>query len=825
MASDLPVFGYWNIRGLGQPIRLLLAYTETEYTDKRYNYGPPHEDQVEWYESKKSFGLDFPNLPYYIDGDVKITQSLTIMRYLSKKHRLAGHNEREKIRIDVLEGQLKDYRAGFLEATFDPHFETARVEYLKTVPSVLKSLSDFLGDHPYFAGKSISYVDFIAYEFIDLHYYLEPELFAHHPNLKEFLGRIEELPTVHKYQYSDNYIRWPSGLVVRWYKNVRACGVRVGCNSLWIGWQCCECCGIGVKHRSLALALTRSVWKGEGIEQKADQTHKKAFNLFAIFEHILHSLNAYVLIDFSGLTSKGENKSKQKYQSLNINNLYKGKSLETTKTSVAPKHGLQTLGKVGAGRRMPPPANLPSLKSQTTTNQNITLVPTGGQGWGSGKDEDSGATPPLQTSSTGVDAQPLSAQKPSAGPLNPLMTSSTATTDTNVGAIALGLTSAALTAQSKTWSTITATAEHPESGPEKSFSVQQLPFFPQEFPKLDGGNAPQDATTKPSAEISYGPGPSLRPQTEGSWGRGTLQAPQPGINPNANQSPNAGSAASGQPPSHPNDQNIPQMARGLYPQSGGPPTQRGPMPGAVPIMPAANQTGGPLMPGQQPMNFNQYRMITPYPPHMSYPGQRGAYPTGPFPPQGFTPHGPINTRQPYFPDRAGQRPGEESGGPPGRPAPPIITDKDLKGFDDMLDSGVQKGWAAQNTEVDYNAKIMFSDDENDDSHPNKEPNYDPREVRHSGDGRQKDRERRERDSDRGEERPKSYRSPQQQQWQNQSQNMAPNPRNSNYDNQPQQQHPHHDSQQPYPRSQDRHSQNYPHSRHNRSDHPMADDDE
>lgn len=158
-------------------------------------------------------------MPYYIDGEVKLSQSVTILRYLSEKHALLGHNETERTRIDMAENQLKDYRADFLRSTFDPHFESARSEYLKNLPNVLKELSHFLGDHAYFAGNSISYVDFIAYEFIDVHYYLEPEMFAKHENLKEFLVRIEELPQIRKYQCSDNYIRWPSGLVVRWYKS------------------------------------------------------------------------------------------------------------------------------------------------------------------------------------------------------------------------------------------------------------------------------------------------------------------------------------------------------------------------------------------------------------------------------------------------------------------------------------------------------------------------------------------------------------------------------------------------------------------------------
>jgi hypothetical protein len=44
------------------------------------------------------------------------------------------------------------------------------------------------------------------------------------------------------------------------------------------------------------------------------------------------------------------------------------------------QHGLQSLGKV-ASRRMPPPAHLPSLKSeQGGTEPTVTLVPTGGSG-------------------------------------------------------------------------------------------------------------------------------------------------------------------------------------------------------------------------------------------------------------------------------------------------------------------------------------------------------------------------------------------------------------------------------------------------------------
>jgi glutathione S-transferase len=55
---------------LAQPIRLLLAFTETDYEEKTFELGPMDDYRnCEWFQIKQSLGLDFPNLPYYMDGD------------------------------------------------------------------------------------------------------------------------------------------------------------------------------------------------------------------------------------------------------------------------------------------------------------------------------------------------------------------------------------------------------------------------------------------------------------------------------------------------------------------------------------------------------------------------------------------------------------------------------------------------------------------------------------------------------------------------------------------------------------------------------------
>ena len=62
------------------------------------------------------------------------------------------------------------------------------------------------------------------------------------------------------------------------------------------------------------------------------------------------------------------------------------------KSTLPRKHGMQSLGKVPSARR--PPANLPSLKSEHSGNDPaISLVPSGGTGWGSKGETNQAATP------------------------------------------------------------------------------------------------------------------------------------------------------------------------------------------------------------------------------------------------------------------------------------------------------------------------------------------------------------------------------------------------------------------------------------------------
>lgn len=64
-------------------------------------------------------------LPYYIDGSAKVTQSNAILRYVARKHDLLGRTDEERVRVDVLENQAMDLRMSYVRLVYQNYVSPA----------------------------------------------------------------------------------------------------------------------------------------------------------------------------------------------------------------------------------------------------------------------------------------------------------------------------------------------------------------------------------------------------------------------------------------------------------------------------------------------------------------------------------------------------------------------------------------------------------------------------------------------------------------------------------------------------------------------------
>lgn len=206
-----PVLGYWRIRGLAAPIRLLLEQAQVEYAEKHYDCGPaPHFERPEWLGDKFKLGLDFPNLPYYLDAEVKLSQSRVIMRHLARKHQLDGATGAERIRADLGDTQAQDYYLDYARVIANNrNFAKHKPAYLATLRERLDSLAKFLGDRKFVAGARVTYADFTLFEFLESQRSFQPDAIEGQPRLQEFVERVNELVAVKSYFTSSRAIKQP----------------------------------------------------------------------------------------------------------------------------------------------------------------------------------------------------------------------------------------------------------------------------------------------------------------------------------------------------------------------------------------------------------------------------------------------------------------------------------------------------------------------------------------------------------------------------------------------------------------------------------------
>lgn len=88
-------------------------------------------------------------------------------------------------------------------------YENGRASYIKELPSKLKPLSEFLGDHNWSTGNHLNFMDFVIYELLYVNNQFVPGCLNDYKNLQDYMTRFEALPTIKKYIASDKYLARP----------------------------------------------------------------------------------------------------------------------------------------------------------------------------------------------------------------------------------------------------------------------------------------------------------------------------------------------------------------------------------------------------------------------------------------------------------------------------------------------------------------------------------------------------------------------------------------------------------------------------------------
>ena len=168
MADPAPrTLGYWKTRGLGEHIRMLLTHLELPFEDVMYETGdPPHFDKTCWLSKKFTLGLDFPNLPHFIDEDIRITESDGVLKFICRKYKpdYLGTTVEEKATIEMLIEVVGDLKRRMTRTCYSPAFASLKRDADAYVRERLECLARWLQPRTWAVAERPTLADFDLFE-------------------------------------------------------------------------------------------------------------------------------------------------------------------------------------------------------------------------------------------------------------------------------------------------------------------------------------------------------------------------------------------------------------------------------------------------------------------------------------------------------------------------------------------------------------------------------------------------------------------------------------------------------------------------------------
>jgi len=157
---------YFNGRGRAEVTRLIFVVTGQNFEDVRI-------EQDDWPSHKSEMPLgQVPVLE--VDG-VKLPQSLSIARFVAKQFHLAGKDNLEQAKVDVVIDTIADANAEFAPIRWGED-ETKKEEAIKKffaedLQKHLKNLEvlakEYSNGGPFFVGNKLTWADLLVYDILE----------------------------------------------------------------------------------------------------------------------------------------------------------------------------------------------------------------------------------------------------------------------------------------------------------------------------------------------------------------------------------------------------------------------------------------------------------------------------------------------------------------------------------------------------------------------------------------------------------------------------------------------------------------------------------
>ena len=158
--------------------------------------------------AQNDLGLEFPNLPYFIDGKFSCTESAAIMKYIAKKWSpdLLGRNAAEVAYAEQIFPHVMTLKGG---VTGPCYRGSTHEEIIQANTPKLDELVKYLGDKQWLCG-GLTYVDFIFAELLELlHYVWGDKLWEDYPTAKAYRDRFFAIEPIAAYCSREDFMAKP----------------------------------------------------------------------------------------------------------------------------------------------------------------------------------------------------------------------------------------------------------------------------------------------------------------------------------------------------------------------------------------------------------------------------------------------------------------------------------------------------------------------------------------------------------------------------------------------------------------------------------------